>query len=92
MNTVSILIKTEPEVKKRAQQAAKNMGSDLNSILTAFLKQFIKTQTIDIHTTVDEIPNAYFKKMVKKAQADRKAGKASPIFDNAEDAIAWLHK
>jgi hypothetical protein len=41
---------------------------------------------------LDEIPNEYFRNAIKKAREERKQGKVSPIFDNAEDAIAWLHK
>ena len=41
---------------------------------------------------VDETPNGYFKQAMKEAREARKQGKASPIFDTAEDMIAWLHK
>ena len=106
MNTASILIKTEPHVKEEAQKIAKKLGYNLSSILTAFLKQLIKTKTVSFDTTADEIPNSYFKKMIKKARADRLAGKASPMFTDDEKLIKkdpkkyqhidtmtqWLHK
>jgi len=38
---------------------------------------------------LDETPNEYFKQAIKEA---REQGKASPIFDTAEEMIAWLHK
>ena len=41
---------------------------------------------------VDETPNEYFKQAIKEAREARKQGKASPIFDTAEEMIAWLHK
>ena len=41
---------------------------------------------------VDETPNGYFKQAIQEAREARKQGKASPIFDTAEEMIAWLHK
>ncbi len=93
MNTATIFIKTEPKVKKEAQRTAEELGFSLSSILNAFLRQFVKTRTINFSAKeLDEIPNEYFINAIKKAREERKQGKVSPIFDNAEDAIAWLHK
>lgn len=93
MNTATIFIKTEPKVKKEAQRTAEELGFSLSSILNAFLRQFVKTRTINFSAKeLDEIPNEYFRNAIKKAREERKQGKVSPIFDNAEDAIAWLHK
>jgi addiction module RelB/DinJ family antitoxin len=91
MNNATIFIKTEPKVKEEAQKTAKALGFSLSSILNAYLRQFVKTKSINF-SAHDEIPNEYFKKAIKKAREERKKGKASPIFDTAEDAIAWLHK
>ena len=41
---------------------------------------------------VDETPNEYFKQAIQEAREARKQGKASPIFDTAEEMTAWLHK
>jgi len=87
MNTASITIKTDSQIKAQAQQVAKQLGVSLNAVLTDLLKQFIKTKAITGKAPTDEIPNAYFKKMVKKARADRLAGKASPIFTDDEKLI-----
>jgi addiction module RelB/DinJ family antitoxin len=89
MSTASILIKTDPQVKKEAQQTAKELGLSLSSVVTRLLKQFVKTKTIT-YTTEHLTP--YAKAQIAKARENRKQGKSSPIFDNAEDAIAWLHK
>lgn len=91
MKTASILIKTDPKVKEKAQKTAEELGFSLSSILNAFLRQFVKTKTINFSAR-DEVPNEYFKNAIKKAREERKQGKVSPIFDNADDAIAWLHK
>ena len=41
---------------------------------------------------LDETPNEYFKQAIKEAREARKQGKASPVFDTAEEMISWLHK
>ena len=96
MNTATIFIKTEPKVKEEAKKTAAELGFSLSSILNAFLRQLVKTKTITFSAKelgeLDEIPNEYFRNAIKKAREERKQGKVSPIFDNAEDAIAWLHK
>lgn len=93
MNTASILIKTDPKIKKEAQKTAGELGFSLSSILNAFLRQLVKTKTVSFSAKeLDEIPNEYFRNAIKKARKERKQGKVSPVFDNADDAIAWLHK
>jgi addiction module RelB/DinJ family antitoxin len=89
MNTASILIKTDPQVKKEAQKTAKELGLSLSAIVTGLLKEFTRKKTI---TFMSEELTPYAKAQLKKAREDRKAGKASPIFDSADEMIAWLHK
>lgn len=91
MNTTAIYIKTEQETKEKAQQVAKELGLSLSAILNGFLKQFIKTKTVTFSASSEE-PSDYLIGLMKKAEKDRKAGKASPIFDNGKDAVAWLHR
>src|SRR2546423_11673329 len=94
MKTAAIYIKTDPKVKKEAQEVAKELGFSLSSLMNAWLKQFVKTKTVTFstHEELPEIPNAYFRQQLKKAREDRKVGKASPIFNSAEEMIAWLEK
>ncbi len=90
MNTASILIKIDPQVKAKAQKTAEKMGLSLTSVINRYLKHFITTETITF-STQDEIPNERTKKALIQAEKDWKAGRVSPTFDNAEDAIAWLN-
>jgi addiction module RelB/DinJ family antitoxin len=90
MNNASILIKTDPQVKKEAQQTVKELGLSLSSVVTRLLKEFVKTKTITY--TTEERLTPYAKAQLAKARENRKQGKSSPIFDNAKDAIEWLHK
>ncbi len=93
MNTASILIKTDPEVKEAAKKTAEDLGYSLSSLLNAFLRQFVKTKAITFSAQeLDEVPNAHTRALLKQAEEDRKAGKASPIFHSADEMIAWMHK
>lgn len=91
MNTAIINIKTEPEIKLKAQKSAHNLGLSLSSLINGFLRQFIKTKTVTFSAD-DEIPNKHTLAIMKQAEKNRKQGKGSPIFDNAEDSIKWLEK
>lgn len=89
MNTAAITIKVDPETKHQAQTIAERMGISLSAVINRYLKQFVKTKA---KRYADEVPSPYLIRLMKQAEKDRKAGKGSPIFDNAEDAIAWLHR
>lgn len=90
MNTTAIYIKTEPEVKARAKEIARALGMSLNSLVNAYLRKLAKTKRIT--SIIEEDPNEYLINLMKKAEEDLKKGRASPAFDNAKDAIAWLHR
>lgn len=92
MITQVITIKVDSDTKKKAQNTANALGLSLSAVLKGFLKQFIRTKTVTFSAAGSEKPSQYLIDMVKKAREDRKAGKASPTFDNAEDAIKWLNR
>lgn len=53
----------------------------------------MKTKTINFSAKeLDEVPNARTRAILKQAEEDLKKGNTSPKFDNAKDAIDWLHK
>jgi len=91
MNTAVINIKTQPEVKAKAQEIAKAIGVSLSSLLNAYLKQFIKTKTVTFSAD-DEIPNKHTLALMKQAEKDYKKGNTSPAFKTGEEAVAWLEK
>jgi addiction module RelB/DinJ family antitoxin len=93
MNNASILIKTDPQVKKEAQQTAKELGLSLSSVVTRLLKEFVKAKTISFSANeLDEIPNARTRALLKQAEEDLKQGNVSPKFHSADEMIDWLHK
>ncbi len=92
MSYAVITTKIDPQTKKEAQITAEELGMPLSVIIKAFLKQFVKTKSVSFSIYANEKPSGYLIKTLKQAQKNRKAGKGSPIFDNAEDAIAYLKK
>ena len=91
MNTAAIYIKTQPEVKAKAQKIAKNLGLSLSFLMEAWLKQFVKTKKVAF-SAKEEKPSKYLINSLKKSEEDIKAGRVSPTFDNATDAIKWLNE
>lgn len=91
MNTASVLIKIDPQVKAKAQKTAEKMGLSLTSVISRYLKHFITTESITFNVR-DEIPNEYFKRTLAKAEKNWKEGKISPVFDNIKDNLKWLEK
>lgn len=91
MNTASILIKTDPQVKLKAQKTAARMGLSLTSIINHYLKDFITTEAITFNVR-DEEPSEYLIRTMKQAEKDRKVGRASPIFKTGKEAVKWLEE
>lgn len=86
-----ISVKVDPLTKKEAKHAAGALGLSLSAVLKGFLRQFIKTKTVTF-SVADEVPSQYLINAIKKARENRKKGLGSPVFDNAKDAIEYLHK
>lgn len=89
MNATSIHIKIEEHIKDQAQKTADELGLSLSAVVKALLKQFIRTKQLSVG--IHEIPNDYLLHSLKQSDEDIKKGRVSPSFDNAKDAIAWLH-
>ena len=89
MNTASILIKTDPQIKAKAQATAEDMGISLTSVINRYLKHFIQTKSITF--TVDaEIPNQYMIDTLKESDEDYEAGRAVS-FENGKNALSYLN-
>lgn len=88
MNTAVINIRTDFGLKSAAQKVAEELGFSISSLVNAYLKQLVKTKTV--HFSEAEEPSDYLIKLMKEAEEDRRAGRVSPSFDNAKDAIRWL--
>lgn len=88
MNTASILIKTDPKVKTKAQKTAERMGLSLTSVINHYLKHFITTETITFSTR-DGIPNQYMIDSLKESEEDIKAGRVI-AFKTGREALDYL--
>jgi len=87
MNTSVINIRTQPDVKKAAQQVAEDLGMNLSVLINGFLKNLIKTKTISLK--VSEEPSQYLIDSLKEAEDDINAGKVIS-FKDGTDAIKYL--
>lgn len=91
MNTQVITIKVDAQTKKQAQSIAKEMGLSLSAIIKGFLRRFVGERNFTFSVRGEE-PSEYLINAIKQARKNRKKGEHSPVFDNAKDAIAWLHR
>jgi len=91
MSYTVVATKVDPQMKKEAQETAKQLGMPLSVVIKAFLKQFIKTKTVTFSARNEE-PSEYLKNAICQAEKDWLAGKTSPAFKTGEEAVAWLEK
>jgi len=90
MNTTSVHIKLEANIKEQAQQTAEELGLSLSAVMKALLKQFIRTKRLVIG--IDEDPSDFMIAALKEADEEYKQGKTSPSFNNLEKSFKWLDK
>jgi len=88
MNTAVVNVKVNPEVKKKAQKVAEELGFSLSSIINGYLRQFIRTKEVNFNL---EEPSEYFIKSLKESEADIKAGRVTS-FDSWEEEEKYLQK
>ena len=92
MNTTSLHIKIEPDIKREAQKTADALGLSLSAVTKALLKQFIRTKRLSVSThELPEIPNARTRRLLKQVEEDMKAGRGIS-FASAKEAIVYLDK
>lgn len=89
MNTAVINIKVQPDIKKRAQMVASELGFSLSSLINAYLKQLVKTKTVTFSASSEE-PTDYLLQVLRESKEDIKAERVSPSFTDTDSALAWL--
>jgi addiction module RelB/DinJ family antitoxin len=90
MNAASILIKTDPKIKKQAQKIAGEMGVSLTSVLNRYLKHFVETKTITF-SAKDDVYTEYFHEAMKQSEKEVKEGKVIS-FESPANALSYLKK
>ena len=90
MKTAMINIKTDREVKEQAQELAAELGFSLSAIVTASLKQFVRTREVQFSAAHRMTP--YLEGVIKEVEKDIKAKKnISPAFTNVKGMDAYLN-
>ena len=84
-------IKVNRHIKAKAQEVAEELGFNLSSLVNAYLRQLIKTKTVNF-STVDEEPTENLLEMLEQSKNDKSKKKVSPVFSDAKRAVAWLNK
>lgn len=91
MKTAMINIKTDAGIKKQAQELAEELGFSLSAIVTASLKQFVRTREVQFSAAHRMTP--YLEGVIDEVEKDIKTGKnISPAFTNAREASTYLRK
>ena len=88
MNTV-ISVRIDKKVKESAQEVAKSAGLSLSTLVNAYLRQVVATRRIELFAPEQMTPR--LESLIAEVERERRAGKISPAFDNADDFIAALH-
>lgn len=85
-----INIKTDQAVKREAQKLAEELGFSLSALVTASLKQFVRTREVQFSVAPRMTP--YLEGVIKEVEKDLKAKKnLSPVFTSAREMDAYLN-
>jgi addiction module RelB/DinJ family antitoxin len=89
--TITMSIKTDKEIKEKAQTIAKEMGFSLSTLLNAYMRQFIKTKEVNFSAEPYYLMSEKLEKELAPIMEDIKHGRnLSPKFNNAKDFINYL--
>ena len=90
MNTTSLHIKIEANIKREAQKTASDLGLSLSAVTKALLKEFVRSKRLAVGGSErPEIPNARLRKSLQQSEEDIKAGRTIK-FKNVNEAIAYI--
>lgn len=87
MKTAVINIKTDPEVKNKAQKIASDLGFSLSTLINAYLRQLVKTKSVTF--SIADTPSEYLKQALRESEEDRKSGNFVP-FKSADEALGFV--
>ena len=87
--TTVLNVKIDDKLKKDAQEAAKAIGRPNSTIVSASLREFVRTRSITISDTPRLKPEVEAELLaLDKNIKNRKD--LSPVFSDVDDAITWL--
>ena len=86
---IAINIKTDKQVKERAQKLAKELGLPLSAIVNAQLKQFIRDK--ELHVFAAPRMSSKLEELIREAEQDLHNKKnTSPVFSSAKAMDEYL--
>lgn len=88
MNQAQIRLTRTPDINK----VLSFLRSKYQLLSEAEIIKVALSEKYNQEVSENEKPSEYLIKTLKQARKNRKEGKGSPVFDNAEDAIAYLEK
>lgn len=85
-----INVKTDKEVKEKAQRIAKDLGLPLSTVVNAYLKEFVRSREVLFSMGPQIRPEVA--KLLKKADRDyRKRRNTAGPFQTAGEAVTYLN-
>lgn len=89
--TTVLNVKIDDRLKKEAQKAAKAIGLPISTVVSASLREFVRTRSITISDESRLKPEVE-KELLRLSKNAREGKDLSPMFDNIDDAVNWLEK
>lgn len=90
MKTV-LNVKTDKDIKQRAQRLAEHLGIPLSTVVNAYLKEFVHAGGISMHRE-SQLKKSVRDAIVRARQEAQKNKNISPAFSDAKQALLWLKK
>ena len=85
MNSVLLTVKTDPGTKAQLKNFAAELGVSITGVVNMLVKQALRDRRVVLTTDLE--PTPYLKKIMRKAEADYKAGRIKKI-----KSLKQLHK
>jgi antitoxin component of RelBE/YafQ-DinJ toxin-antitoxin module len=90
-NTAALTIRTDPKTKQAIADFASSVGMSTSAFATAVLLQTVRDRRVLLTPILE--PTLYLEKVMRKADADIKAGKnISKAYDNVGEFFSDLEK
>lgn len=84
----NVNIKTDKELKVRAEALFEELGMNMTTAINVFLKQAVYENRIPFSIYRNEVPNKETQEAMKEAEDE---SKLSPAYSNMKDLIEALH-
>jgi antitoxin component of RelBE/YafQ-DinJ toxin-antitoxin module len=88
MKTV-LNVKTDTDVKERAQALARHIGVPLSTVVNAYLKEFVHTGTLTISRD-PALKQSVARRLEKHVLEAQNGKNLSPAFSSTDDAVKYL--